>query len=131
MSLFLIAHPSRVFLADVRLRAIKGASATTSGIDSLPLVLAVSVFSVIGGVGISVLGLYGPWMVASTVCMALGSGLITTFQVDTRIAKWLGYQVIAGAGFGMGIQTPLIVVQTILSLDDVPVSDKRMAPTPP
>lgn len=34
----------------------------------------------------------------------IGVGLMTTFKVDTSSGKWIGYQVIAGFGRGLGMQ---------------------------
>jgi hypothetical protein len=35
--------------------------------------------------------------------------------------KWFGYKVLTGAGVGVGFQIPIIAVQTVLPLEDVPV----------
>ena len=35
--------------------------------------------------------------------------------------KWFGYKVLTGAGIGVGFQIPIIAVQTVLPLEDVPV----------
>lgn len=110
-----------VYYIPIWFQAIKGTSATQSGIDNLPLILGVTVFSIVSGVGTTILGYYTPWIYASTILMSVGAGLITTFRVHTAHPEWIGYQAIAGAGFGMGIQNPLIAVQTVLPLKDVPV----------
>lgn len=59
-------------------------------------------------------------MIASSVLMSIGAGLLTTFEVDTPSSKWIGYQAIFGIGVGMGLQQTLMAVQTVLDLDDVP-----------
>jgi hypothetical protein len=51
-------------------------------------------------------------MVASGVVQTIGVGLTSTFKVDTSSAKWIGYQVIAGFGRGLGAQ----MVRTSLPL---------------
>ena len=35
--------------------------------------------------------------------------------------RWFGYQVLMGAGAGMGFQAPITAVQTVLSLDDTSI----------
>ena len=67
------------------------------------------------------LGYYTPFMIASSVLMAIGAGLISLFEVDTGKAAWIGYQVLYGAGVGFGMQQALIAAQTVLHIDDVPV----------
>ena len=52
--------------------------------------------------------------------MAIGAGLLSTFEPGTGHSKWIGYQVIFGMGVGLGMQQPMIAVQTVLELKDVP-----------
>lgn len=59
-------------------------------------------------------------MIAGTVVMSIGFGLITTFKPDTGSASWIGLQALAGIGVGMGMQQPLMAVQTVLDISDVP-----------
>ncbi|QIW97517.1 hypothetical protein AMS68_003035 [Peltaster fructicola] len=109
-----------VYYVPIWFQAVWGISATQSGIDSLPLVLACSVFCALSGVGIYLFGYFTPWLFAASCVMAVGSGMISTFWPLIPISKWIGYQILAGAGFGMGIQVPLIAVQVVLPIEDVP-----------
>jgi MFS family permease len=101
-------------------QAVKGVSAVASGIRNLPLILGVVATSIIVGGLVTTVGYYTPFMLASTVCMSIGAGLLTTFMPDTAHPAWIGYQAFAGLGVGMGMQLPLIAVQTVLPLDLVP-----------
>ncbi|PHH58430.1 hypothetical protein CDD80_2323 [Ophiocordyceps camponoti-rufipedis] len=48
--------------------------------------------------------------------------MLTTLDVDnTPLRKWFGYQVLTGIGIGPGFQTGVLVVQTVLPQDMVPV----------
>ncbi|MCJ1281990.1 hypothetical protein MMC26_001313 [Xylographa opegraphella] len=110
-----------VYYIPIWFQAIQGVSAVESGIRNLPMVLGVVVMSIASGVGITVLGYFTPFIILSSVLMAIGAGLLSTFRVGTGSAEWIGYQVIAGFGVGLGIQTPVIAIQTVLRLEDVPV----------
>jgi hypothetical protein len=59
-------------------------------------------------------------MIMGTVVMSIGFGLITTFKPDTGSPSWIGLQALAGIGVGMGMQQPLMAVQTVLDISDVP-----------
>lgn len=87
----------------------------------LPLVLALVVMSIVGGAGVTAIGYYTPFFIASTILQAVGAGLLTTFTVDTPSSKWIGYQIIYGFGVGLAMQQPLIAVQTVLPIADIPV----------
>lgn len=92
-----------------------------SGIQLLPLMLATVVSSVAIGGMITAAGYYTPFLIASTAVAAIGAGLITMFDVDMSNGKWIGYQIVAGAGVGAGFQVPMTAVQTVLKPEDIPV----------
>lgn len=54
--------------------------------------------------------------------MSIGVGLISTFEVSTGHAMWIGYQALYGFGVGFGMQQPLIAAQTVCALEDVPTA---------
>ncbi|MCJ1397095.1 hypothetical protein MMC11_000287 [Xylographa trunciseda] len=110
-----------VYYIPIWFQAIQGVSAVESGIRNLPMILGVVVMSIVSGIGITTLGYFTPFIILSSILMAIGCGLLSTFRVDTGSAEWIGYQVIAGCGVGLGIQTPVIAIQTVLRLEDVPV----------
>ena len=109
-----------IYYIPIWFQAIKNTTATESGIRNLPMILGVVLFSIITGGAVTTLGYYTPFMIFSSVMMAIGGGLIATWKVDTGHAKWIGYQVIYGIGVGSGMQQSLIAAQTVLHLDDVP-----------
>lgn len=102
-------------------QAIKGTTATESGIRNLPLILGLVLMSIVSGGAVTALGYYTPWMIASSVFMSIGVGLLSTLEVDSGHAKWIGYQIIYGFGVGFGMQQPIIAAQTVLKLEDVPI----------
>ena len=110
-----------IYYIPIWFQAIKGVSDVKSGIMNLPLILGVTSMSILSGVAISMVGYYTPMFIASSVLMSIGAGLLTTFQTDTNHRMWIGYQVIYGLGVGFGMQQPIICVQTVLDLVDVPV----------
>ncbi|MCJ1272651.1 hypothetical protein MMC21_000437 [Puttea exsequens] len=52
--------------------------------------------------------------------MSVGAGMLTTLSVKSSSAQWIGYQIIYGAGIGLGLQLPLIAAQAVLPMDDIP-----------
>jgi len=109
------------FYIPIWFQAIKGVSAVKSGIMNLPMILSLVIFSIVSGGLVTTTGYYTPFIYASVVVMSIGAGLLTTFHVDTGHAHWIGYQVVFGAGVGLGMQQTMIVVQASLPSKDVPV----------
>jgi MFS family permease len=102
-------------------QAIKGVSAMQSGINTIPLVLSVVVGSIMSGGLVQHIGYYTPFMIVGSCLMAVGTGLITTWNMSTSSSMWIGYQVIVGFGVGCTMQHPNIAVQTVLPRHDVPI----------
>jgi len=60
-------------------------------------------------------GYYLPITLVGGVLIAIGNGLISTFEPGTSVGKWIGYQILLGAGTGGALQT----VGTALSLEHI------------
>ncbi|KAE8356484.1 major facilitator superfamily domain-containing protein [Aspergillus coremiiformis] len=110
-----------LYYIPIWLQAVKGVSAIKSGVMNLPMLLSYVLFSFVGGSLTSVIGYYMPFAYLTVILMSIGSGLLSTLQVDSGHAKWIGYQVIFGAGVGNGLQTAFAAPQCTLSLEDIPI----------
>lgn len=75
----------------------------------------------IGGITVTAVGYYTPFVIASSIFMAIGAGLLTTFETNTGAGKWIGYQIVFGFGVGLGMQNTLIAAQTVLPKKDIPI----------
>jgi hypothetical protein len=102
-------------------QAIKGASAVHSAIMNLPIILAITVFSISTGFLVTLTRQYIPCLLASSVFQAVGAGILTMFQPNTGHSTWIPYQVPFGIGMGLGIQVIPIIVQNCLDEKDVPI----------
>ncbi|KAI4246681.1 MAG: hypothetical protein LQ352_006328 [Teloschistes flavicans] len=102
-------------------QAVKGVSATQSGVQNLPLIMAHVISALLAGVLITLTGYYTPFMLISSVLVSLGTGFLTTFNPSTGHSKWIGYQALFGLGSGLGMNQPLMAAQTVLPLDDVSI----------
>ncbi|KAI8945529.1 MFS general substrate transporter [Xylaria longipes] len=110
-----------IYYIPIWFQSVQGVSAVNSGIRNLPLLLSVVVASIIAGGLITAFGYYTPFMIIGTVLAAIGGGLMTTWTPHTSTAQWIGYQILFGIGVGASLQQPLIAVQTVLDIKDVPV----------
>lgn len=92
-----------------------------SGIMNLPILLSLVVSSMIGGGLTTLFGYYTYLIYISTILMSVGAGMLTTFEIHTGSAKWVGYQVIYGLGVGLGMQLPIIAIQATLPKEDIAI----------
>lgn len=58
--------------------------------------------------------------------MSVGAGLLTTLHIGSSSAEWIGWQVIAGFGMGLGMQMSGLAAQVVLKAEDVPVGASLM-----
>jgi len=109
-----------VYYVPIWFQSIKGVSAVQSGIDSIPMVLGLVVVSIISGTAVTITGYYTPFCILSAIITAVGAGLLSTWHVHTGHPMWIGYQVVFGAGVGLGLQLPMIAIQVVLPPTDIP-----------
>src|SRR4051812_6807340 len=88
---------------------------------NIPMVLSFVVFSLICGTLTTITGHFVPFAYVAVVLLSIGSGLLSTLDVDSGSAKWIGYQIIFGAGIGFGLPTALVAPGVALPLKDAPI----------
>ncbi|KAK3068902.1 hypothetical protein LTR53_013180 [Teratosphaeriaceae sp. CCFEE 6253] len=99
-----------------------GASPTMSGVYMLPSILAALILAVVAGRLVTVIGYYTPFSIASGIFMAVGYGLCSTLAAKPSTGEWIGYQILFGIGRGMGMQMPIVAVQTRLAPSVAPLA---------
>ncbi|KAJ5971247.1 uncharacterized protein N7479_001165 [Penicillium vulpinum] len=117
---------STLYTLSLWFQGVRGTTAVKSGIDTIPMVLALVVGAILSGGIITATGYYVPWMFVAAALMSTGAGLMTTFKLDTNHAAWIGYQVLFGIGIGTGMQQPSLAAQTILPMEEVAIGVSLM-----
>ena len=102
-------------------QAIKDDTAIKSGISLIAYVSGNALFSVIAGISVSRFGYFAPPAIIGAAIGTVGCGLLSTLQVDSGPGQWAGYQILTSAGLGMAVQQGVIAVQTVLTLEQIPI----------
>lgn len=110
-----------VYYLPIWFQTVKLVNPLSSGIYTLPLVLALVASSILNGIGTQKLGYYVPSMLLSPSLMAIGQGLLSTLNRGSSQGEWVGYQFLSGFGLGMGMQTGSLAVQTVLPPGDLSI----------
>lgn len=97
-------------------QAVKGVSPLTSGVYTLPNVVSQIFTAVLVGFLVQRTGYVIPYSLVSTATTAIGTGLYSLFTPTTSAGEWIGIQIFAGAGRGLGVQMVLNILQHWLSL---------------
>ncbi|OIW24685.1 hypothetical protein CONLIGDRAFT_657275 [Coniochaeta ligniaria NRRL 30616] len=109
------------FFLPIYFQAVKGASPFMAGVYMLPNILSQLITAVTSGFLVGKLGYYLPWALASSVLASIGAGLLGTLGPNTSTGTWIGFQILAGAGRGFGMQMPILALQATVKPKQIPV----------
>ncbi|KAL0941719.1 major facilitator superfamily transporter [Colletotrichum truncatum] len=110
-----------VYYVPLWFQAIHGVTPEQSGVRYLALCLAFIFTIFLSGWGVTKTGYYQPFMLAGTILLSVGSGLLSTLQVKSGADRWIPFQVIAGLGIGASTQQAAVAVQSTLSEGDIAI----------
>ena len=101
-------------------QVVSGVSASNSGVRNLPLILTLSICTILsGGIVSKYSKSYMPLMVVASIIGTIGAGLVYTLDIGSSSSEWIGYQALTGIGIGLGIQIPVIVAQGASAPSDI------------
>lgn len=103
-------------------QGVRGKTAAISGVCLLPGIFGQLIAAVVSGKLVGHFGYYLPWAVGSAALTAIGYGLLSSLAPYTSTGEWIGYQLIAGVGRGIGIQIPMVAVQNTMTPQEIPVA---------
>jgi MFS family permease len=104
------------------LQYVKGVSATTSGLQTLPLVVGLLVTSIFSGVVVGRTGRYKAFPVAGSFIMAIGLFLLSRLNAATPFWSMALGMLVLGIGIGLCMQVLTIIVQNIVDYRDLGVA---------
>lgn len=108
-----------LYYLPIYFQSIRGANPIESGVDNLPIVVAVGIFCVVGGVVVSKTGHATPTMLVGGVVGTIGTGLLILLDIDTSVGKWIGYQIVAGSGIAFSVQNGMNIAQANVQPEDL------------
>ncbi|TEA12278.1 Aspyridones efflux protein [Colletotrichum sidae] len=110
-----------VYYVPLWFQAIQGATPEESGVRYLALCLAFIFTIFLSGWAVTKLGYYQPFMLAGTILVSVGAGLLSTLKPSSGARYWIPFQVVAGLGIGASTQQAAVAVQTSLGESDVAI----------
>ncbi|KAI6632805.1 hypothetical protein MCOR14_007055 [Pyricularia oryzae] len=108
-----------LYTLPIYMQSVKDASATTSGIWSIPLILGISVFIIVSATAMPRIP-WPVWILVGPLVMTAGAACLYTLTTDSSVARLLGYQVLTGAGIGLVLQVPIAANQGLVAAADKP-----------
>lgn len=115
-----------VFLAQY-MQLARGASATQSGLMTIPMMLGMFVVSTLVGQLISRTGKWKRYVVTGSIALTVGLCLLSTIEYDTNFGLVSLYMFILGAGVGMTMQNMVLLVQNSVDVKDLGVASSGVS----
>ena len=106
----------------VFMQIVRGASATESGLWSIPNMAMVTFASITSGRLIARYGSYRPYPILGCVCMLLGAVLLATMDVHTSVAGVSARAALIGLGMGQLGPSMNLIVQNAVRYQDLGVA---------
>ncbi|KAI0387382.1 MFS general substrate transporter [Hypomontagnella monticulosa] len=108
-----------IYYLPIYFQAVKGTSAILSGVYLLPLIIFQLLFAGASGGAVQKIGYIIPITLFASVFLSTGTGLLSILKPDTSTARWVGFQILVGTGFGAGLQMPIIAVQAAMGGEEL------------
>ncbi|CAO3670746.1 unnamed protein product [Umbelopsis ramanniana] len=110
-----------IYYTPIYFQVARGDSATSSGLEMLPLILAVVVCSTGSGLIASYTGHVRPLVWIGLAIQCVGGGLMSLLQLDSNRGQLIGYLLVMGVGCGLTMQTVLLCAQSSVPPKDIAV----------
>lgn len=114
-----------VFLAQYMIMA-RGATATSAGLMTLPMMAGLLIISTVAGNLISRYGKWKAFVVTGSVLQLIGLFLLGTIHYDTKFFIVGIYMFILGAGVGLVMQNMVLVVQNAVNPKEMGVASSSV-----
>lgn len=108
-----------IYYLPIYFQSIDNVGPTDSGVRNLPIILSVTLATIVSGATITMTGIATPIVIGGSAVATVGAGLLYTLDIGTGSGKWIGYQILGGLGWGVAFQIPIIVGQAMSSAADM------------
>jgi MFS family permease len=108
-----------LYYIPIYFQVVSGVSASQSGVRNLPLILGVTISTILSGGLITAFGHFVPYLIAGSIGSTIGCGLLYTLSTHSSSSEWIGYQALAGLGIGLALQIPVITGQAVVAPSDL------------
>ncbi|KAF5556293.1 HC-toxin efflux carrier TOXA [Fusarium napiforme] len=108
-----------LYYLPIYFQSIDNQSPIGSGVRNIPLIALFSVATFASGKAITKTGTAAPYLVVGSIIVTIAAGLFYTLDIGTSTGRWVGYQILAGFGYGVGLQVPVVISQAFAAPSDM------------
>ncbi|KAF9196328.1 hypothetical protein BGZ49_002837 [Haplosporangium sp. Z 27] len=111
-----------MFFMPLYFQIVRQESATSSGLEMLPLIVGLLIASISSGIMVTKWGKILPFIWSGLALATAGIGLLNLLQEDTSRGKGIGFLFIIGFGLGFCMQTTMLAIQSSVERKDIAVA---------
>ncbi|GJJ75913.1 hypothetical protein EMPS_08271 [Entomortierella parvispora] len=111
-----------MFFMPLYFQIVRQESATSSGLEMLPMIVGLLIASITSGFMVSKWGQYRPFIWTGLVLATTGIGLLTLLNESSNRGEIIGYLFINGLGLGFCMQTVMLAIQSGVETRDIAVA---------
>lgn len=108
-----------LYYLPIYFQSIDGVSPIMSGVRNIPFIVLFSISTYATGLAITKTGIAAPYLLASSIITTIAGGLLFTMDIGTSTGKWIGYQILAGFGYGIALQVPIALAKAFSAPADI------------
>jgi MFS family permease len=108
-----------MYTLPIQFQSVNNNSASQSGIRLIPLVMGVSVFTMISNGLLTFWRHYKPFFLIGALFAVAGNSRIYMLDASTPTKAWVGYELLTAAGVGLALQIPMIANQALVPAYDL------------
>ncbi|KAF2489106.1 MFS gliotoxin efflux transporter glia [Lophium mytilinum] len=109
-----------LYTLPVQLQSVHNESASQSGVRLIPLVLGISLVTMLSNALLTWTRRYALFLAAGAILGTAGLAKIHSLGADATTSDWIRYEILAAVGVGLALQIPMIANQTVVAATDVP-----------
>lgn len=108
-----------LYLLPIRFQSVDNNSASESGVRLIPLVLGISVVTLLSNVLLTIWHHYNPFLVAGGVATTTSASLLYSLDATASTGALTGVLILAAIGVGLSLQVPMIANQAAVGVGDL------------
>jgi MFS family permease len=113
------AYFATLYYLPIYFQSVANASPINSGVRNLPMVISVTIASLVSGILTTQTGHVWIWLPVGMTLATIGSGLFYTLSTNVVAGHWIGFQILAGFGYGFAWNAPMVRAQAEAKPEDV------------
>ena len=103
----------------IQFQSVGNATALQSGLRLIPLLLGVSIFTMVANAILTFWRHYTPFLVFGAVGGTLGVLLMHTLDANAGVRTWIDFESLTAIGVGLALQVPMVANQALVGIEDM------------